>query len=88
LVGVRLEALVGLRTTLDVLNTQQALVNARLNLIAAQRNRVVTSYDHLASAGRLFAATLRLPVEIYDPSVHYHQIRDDSWIGIPTPDGR
>jgi outer membrane protein len=85
--GVRLEARVGLRTTLDVLNAQQALVNARLNLIAAQRNRVVTSYDLLASVGRLSAATLRLPVEIYDPSVHYHQIRD-SWIGILTPDGR
>ena len=42
--GVREEARVGQRTTLDVLNAQQALVNARVNIVTAQHDRVVASY--------------------------------------------
>jgi outer membrane protein len=85
--GVRDEARVGQRTTLDVLNAQQALVNARLNLLTAQHDRVLASYNLLSAVGRLSAVILRLPVQVYDPAVHYHQVRD-SWVGIRTPDGR
>jgi outer membrane protein len=85
--GVRNEAQAGQRTTLDVLNAEQALVNARVALIVAQHDRVVASYSLLSAVGRLSARDLRLPVEIYDPSVHYHQVRD-AWIGLRTPDGR
>ena len=49
--GVREEARVGQRTTLDVLNAQQELVNARVALVTAQRDRVVASYTLLAAAG-------------------------------------
>lgn len=87
LTGVRNEALAGQRTTLDVLNAQQALVNARESLISAQHDRVVGSYALLAAVGRLSAQVLALPVTIYDPSVHYHQVRD-SWFGLRTPDGQ
>jgi outer membrane protein len=87
LTGVRNEALAGQRTTLDVLNAQQALVNARVSLITAQHDRVVASYSLLSSVGRLSAQALALPVSIYDPSVHYHQVRD-SWFGLRTPDGQ
>ncbi len=41
--GVREEAKAGQRTTLDVLNAQQALVNARVALVTAQHDRVVAS---------------------------------------------
>lgn len=85
--GVREEARVGQRTTLDVLNAQQALVNARVALVTAQHDRVVASYSVLNAVGRLSPTTLRLQTSIYDPSVHYHQVRD-SWIGVRTPDGR
>jgi outer membrane protein len=85
--GVRNEAGVGQRTTLDVLNAQQALVNARLSLLIAQHDRIVASYSLLSSVGRLSAQVLRLPVSIYDPMVHYQQVRD-SWAGVRTPDGR
>jgi outer membrane protein len=85
--GVRNEASVGQRTTLDVLNAQQALVNARVSLIVAQHDRVVASYSLLSAVGRLSAQVLKLPVSIYDPSTHYQQVRD-SWIGVRTPDGR
>ncbi|HWQ13105.1 MAG TPA: TolC family outer membrane protein, partial [Roseiflexaceae bacterium] len=51
--GVREEARVGQRTTLDVLNAQQELVSARVALVTAQRDRVVASYALLAAVGRL-----------------------------------
>src|SRR5215470_4998752 len=85
--GVREEARVGQRTTLDVLNAQQELVNARVSLVTAQRDRVVSSYTLLSSVGRLNAGVLGLKVPTYDPIVHYEQIRD-SWGGVRTPDGR
>jgi outer membrane protein len=85
--GVREEARVGQRTTLDVLNAQQELVNARVALVTAQRDRVVASYSLLAAVGRLSMPVLSLPVSIYDPMAHYQQVRD-SWAGVRTPDGR
>src|SRR5262252_98864 len=85
--GVREEARVGQRTTLDVLNAQQELVNAHVALVTAQHDRVVASYTLLAAVGRLSMERLGLNVMIYDPQVHYQQVRD-AWIGVRTPDGR
>jgi outer membrane protein len=85
--GVREEAKAGQRTTLDVLNAQQALVNARIALVTAQHDRVVASYSVLQAVGRLQPQVLGLNTTTYDPSVHYHQVRD-SWFGMRTPDGR
>jgi outer membrane protein len=85
--GVREEARVGQRTTLDVLNAQQELVNARVALVTAQRDRVVASYTLLAAVGRLAPSVLGLHVPVYDAKVHYQQVRD-SWAGVRTPDGR
>jgi len=85
--GVREEAKAGQRTTLDVLNAQQALVNARVALVTAQHDRVVASYSVLNNIGRLSPQVMNLATTVYDPSVHYHQVRD-SWFGVRTPDGR
>jgi outer membrane protein len=85
--GVREEAKAGQRTTLDVLNAQQALVNARVALVTAQHDRVVASYSVLTTVGRLSPQVMNLPTMTYDPSVHYQQVRD-SWAGVRTPDGR
>jgi len=85
--GVREEAKAGQRTTLDVLNAQQALVNARVALVTAQHDRVVASYAVLNAVGRLAPQVLGLKTNVYDPSVHYHQVRD-SWAGVRIPDGR
>jgi len=85
--GVREEAKAGQRTTLDVLNAQQALVNARVALVTAQHDRVVASYAVLNAVGRLSPQVLNLQTTVYDPSVHYQQVRD-SWFGVRTPDGR
>src|SRR5262249_16348735 len=85
--GVREEARVGQRTTLDVLNAQQDLVNARVALVTAQRDRVVASYTVLAATGALSPQILGLKIEVYDPVVHYQQVRD-AWGGVRAPDGR
>jgi outer membrane protein len=87
LTGVRREATVGQRTTLDVLNALQALVNARVALVTAQHDRVVASYAVLSAVGRLSPQVLNLPTTSYDPGVHYQQVRDN-WYGVGTPDGR
>jgi outer membrane protein len=85
--GVRMEARLGMRTTLDVLIDQQAWVNAQVNLVTAQHDRVVGSYNLLFAVGRLSPQTLGLPTAIYDPMAHYRQVRD-AWKGVRTPDGR
>jgi outer membrane protein len=85
--GVREEAKLGERTTLDVLNAQQALLNARLQLIEAQYARVLGSYIVLGAIGTLSAKTLGLSVARYDPTLHFNQVKD-KWIGLRTPEGR
>jgi len=85
--GVREEARVGQRTTLDVLNAQQELVNARVALVTAQHDRVVASYALLSAVGGLSVGGLGLKSTVYDPMVHYQQVRD-VWGGLRTPDGR
>jgi outer membrane protein len=85
--GVRREAQGGQRTTIDVLNAQQDLTNARSRQITAQRDRVIASYTLLSAVGRLDVHTLNLNTPDYLPDVHYHQIRD-AWHGLRTPSGR
>lgn len=87
LAGVREEAKVGQRTTLDVLNAQQELVIARSTLVTAQRDRVVASYAVLSAVGRLSAETLKLKTAIYDSRKHYDQVKGLLW-GTQVPDGR
>jgi outer membrane protein len=85
--GIREEAKAGQRTTFDVLVAQQTLVSARVALVTAQHDRVVASYAVLNAIGRLSPQVLKLNTTVYDPSVHYHQVRD-SWGGMRTPDGQ
>jgi outer membrane protein len=85
--SVRQEAAVGQRTTFDILFQQQQLLNARVVLVSAQRDRVVASYAVMAAIGRLSAANLNLSVTQYDPTVHFDQVKD-KWIGLRAPDGR
>jgi outer membrane protein len=87
LAGVREEAKVGQRTTLDVLNAQQTLLNARVQLVTAQHDSVVNSYSLLSAVGRLSIATLGLAVPEYDPRVHFDQVKNKLW-GVRTPDGK
>jgi outer membrane protein len=85
--GVRREAAGGQRTTIDVLNAQQDLTNARTRLIQSQRDRVIASYTLLSAVGRLDVQVLKLDTPDYLPEVHYHQVRD-AWHGVRTPSGQ
>jgi outer membrane protein len=85
--GVREEAKVGQRTTLDVLNAQQTLLNARVQLVTAEHDQVVASYSLLSQVGRMSTANLGVAVAQYDPRVHFDQVKD-KWIGLRTPDGK
>src|SRR5258708_1932020 len=71
--GVIEERKVGQRTTLDVLNAQQELLNARVAQVQAQHDKVVAAYTLLAAIGAFDASTLKLRVHIYDPAAHYEQ---------------
>jgi outer membrane protein len=78
--GVRQEALVGSRTTLDVLNAEQELLNSQVSLISARHDVQVSYYGVLAGIGRLTARTLGLPVEYYDEEKYYNEV-GSRWIG-------
>lgn len=74
--GVREEATLGARTTLDVLNAEQELLNAQASLITAVANEYLASYTLLSSMGLLTAEHLRLNVPRYDPAAYYKQVKD------------
>jgi outer membrane protein len=78
--GVEREAIVGSRTTLDVLNAEQALLNSRVTLVQNLANLVNASYAVASAAGRLTARDLNLPVPLYDDTAYYASVRD-RWIG-------
>lgn len=85
--GVVEERNVGQRTTLDVLNAQADVIDARINLASAQRDVVAASYAILSATGGLTPERLNLQVATYRPQEHYDAIKD-KWIGVTTPDGR
>ena len=78
--GVREEATLGARTTLDVLNAEQELLDAQANAISAQADEVIASYRVLAAMGLLTAEHLRLPVQLYDPAAYYNLVKDSPGI--------
>lgn len=85
--GVIEERNVGQRTTLDVLNAQNDVTDAQINLATAQHDVVVASYAILSAMGHLSVERLGLQVAKYHPEEHYNAVKD-KWIGLRTPDGR
>ena len=87
--GVREEEKVGQRTLLDVLNAEQELLDAEVQLVTTRRDLVVAAYTLLSQAGQLTADRLALAEDVYDPTVHYEEVRS-KWFGlnITRADGR
>ncbi|NCW16956.1 MAG: transporter, partial [Rhodobacteraceae bacterium] len=77
--GVREEAKVGARTTLDVLNAEQELLDAQAGLISAEADEQIAAYRLLAQMGKLTVDDLNLPVQKYDPLEYYNLVK-----GAPT----
>ncbi len=82
--GVRREQQVGSRTILDVLTAEQTLLNAKVSLAGAVRDDRVASYQVLAGVGRLNAASLGLPVKLYNPDAHAAEVRNAFFGGNTT----
>lgn len=87
--GVREEEKVGQRTLLDLLNAEQELLDAQVQLAATKRELVVATFAVLSGIGRLSAEALAVTDEIYEPEAHYDQVRRN-WFGlsITHADGR
>jgi outer membrane protein len=79
--GVEREAIVGSRTTLDVLNAQQTLLNSQTSLVQNLSQLVEASYAVAAAIGRLTARDMHLPVPLYDETAYYNAVRD-KWVGL------
>ena len=78
--GVKREAEVGARTVLDILDAEQELLGANVDLVGAQRDEVVAAFELKAAVGQLTARQLNLPVDFYDPERHYREVRG-KWFG-------
>ncbi|WP_370639435.1 TolC family outer membrane protein [Cognatishimia sp. F0-27] len=74
--GVREEATLGARTTLDVLDAEQELLDARASLVSAQVDETLAAYAILAATGQLTADALNLNVPRYDPAAYYNLVKD------------
>jgi outer membrane protein len=78
--GTQQEALVGTATTLDVLIQNQTLLTTQQQLITAEHDAAVAEFNVAAAIGRLTAADLHLPVQLYDMERHFKRVRD-KWAG-------
>ena len=74
--GVREEATLGARTTLDVLDAEQSLLEARANKITAEANLQLAHYQLLSAMGLLTVENLKLGIPTYDPSAYYNSVQD------------
>lgn len=74
--GVQREATVGSRTVLDVLDSKQELLDAKVSFLGAQRDEVVASFQLKEATGQLTARDLGLPVEFFDPTAYYNKVRN------------
>ncbi|AXB75201.1 TolC family outer membrane protein [Novosphingobium sp. P6W] len=89
--GVKAENSVGNRTILDILNAEQELLNAQVQLVTARRNAYVAGFTLLAAMGRGEARDLNLDGgTLYDPDLNYRRVRGrfNDWDNDPAPVAR
>jgi outer membrane protein len=87
--GVRAEQSVGTRTVLDVLDAEQELLQARVNLVSARRDAYVAGFQLLAAMGRAEARDLGLDGgSLYDPVANYRRVRNKMSDFASDPDPR
>jgi outer membrane protein len=82
--GLVEENRVGTRTTFDVLQGQQDLFASEVNLVNAQHDEAVSSYQIKAVVGELTAQLIGLNTPIYNPQIHYDAVKNQ-WIGTTPP---
>ncbi|UUR08226.1 TolC family outer membrane protein [Sphingomonas glaciei] len=73
--GARAERSVGTRTVLDVLNAEQELLNAQVQLVSARRDQYVAGFQLLNAMGQAEAEDLGLEGgPLYDPIGNYRRV--------------
>lgn len=77
--GAYEEVSVGTKTIIDVLQIEERLIDAQIQLATAQQTLIVAGYGVLQAMGRLTARDLRLNVKYYDPDAYYNEYKD-AWI--------
>ncbi|MCW1382207.1 TolC family outer membrane protein [Novosphingobium sp. KCTC 2891] len=82
--GVRAENTVGNRTILNILDAEQELLRAQVQLVAARRNAYVAGFNLLAAMGKAQAKDLALDAGpesavLYDPQVNYDRVKGKIW---------
>ena len=77
--GTRQQARVGSRSILDVLNAEQELLDAQVNLVRARAGSIVAQLQVLAAVGRLNARDMALPVEYFDEEAYYKKAKGRIW---------
>ncbi len=75
--GTRQESTVGTRTILDVLDAEQELFQAQVDVVQAQRAEILATYALASAVGGLTARQLSLPVTYYDVTSHFDDVKDD-----------
>lgn len=85
--GIQEELQLGARTTLDVLDQEQELLDAQTALVSAQADRQIAIYQVLDSIGYLTAENLGLNVPIYDPAAYYNAVKDGPTHNV-SPEGK
>ena len=78
--GVEREASVGSRTVLDILDAEQEKLDAEVSLVRVQRDEMVAIFELKSALGQLTARQMNLPVDLYDPTGHYQEVRS-KWFG-------
>jgi outer membrane protein len=82
--GTEREAIVGSRTTLDVLNAQQLLLQSQVTLVQNLASVVTDSYNVAAAIGRFTARDIGLHVPLYDDNTYYNAVKN-AWFGTGDP---
>lgn len=78
--GVQEEAKVGARTTLDVLDAEQELLDARGDVVSSRRDEYVASYNLLFSIGKLTTGHLGLDLgDTISLSDYYDTVKDKNF---------
>lgn len=80
--GVREEAKLGSRTTLDVLDAEQELLDARAARISADADLSVALYSLLSAMGQLTVENLKLGIPTYDPAAYYNAVKDAPYTSV------
>lgn len=73
--GVKQEAALGSRTTLDVLSAEQTLLNAKTARLQAGANLYISQYSLLSAMGLLTADKLHLGIPTFDPEAYYNAVK-------------